>query len=733
MELRFYIKKRQLFDLYGNPIMAVGTVPTNVTVVGGTIPNNNWTDITDDVSNPESFNITFTENRDSSGTVSTKPGVRFIKKAATGIFSITGDTYKFIYDWIYKSPTSMYNAFSLRVEDVGCGCYDELVVARSSINFCEGNICEFELSVRQADEVYDCIQKTVISDNWQGWFQEQPSGGKQYPRFSYCDEPTNQSVLLLIWFVFFNVVVGSGAGLLIVLATIVNPIIAIVNVFTNPNLSYINPLQVNKAIITLMFESAGCGREHPAPFIRDYIQNVCDKCGVVVDAISAPVFFATHLSMTTSSGWIDSEINPHYNATWLEPKIKKGVRRFKDLWASMTYQNPDNTTFFQVENAPIYALSDFLDKLKPIYNSEWRIRKINGQYVLMFLRSDWWLQGKYIYNFQDGSPDRDKIINGVCFEPDDITFPAYTGEMYQLDPIEQGNSEVLDAYNGLAYNFGQLTETNILFEGGATDPSYYIAPTKFGLDGSGSDYIYDSFQSSLNSSWFHLGINMPSNPFAPATLNTLAIGMADYVRKYVNNAIYLRTDNVGMARIIIWDGGDMLNAKALRQYSGLKSSASTLPEPPTNPTYNVANDSFNKLHNRNTRVRGLGLTFGGNPSGVYEVRGLLGTVYLHEPCELPNFPLYYNAGFKGTLWDWWHFVKDPRFQQRMGLKWHVEIENCCEDKEKLGVFTHSDNIGLGNTVKLPLDFIFTGVISEISVDYNSKNGVGRTIKISGTV
>ena len=118
---------------------------------------------------------------------------------------------------------------------------------------------------------------------------------------------------------------------------------------------------------------------------------------------------------------------------------------------------------------------------------------------------------------------------------------------------------------------------------------------------------------------------------------------------------------------------------------------------------------------------------------MYEVRGLLGTVYLHEPCELPNFPLYYNAGFKGTLWDWWHFVKDPRFQQRMGLKWHVEIENCCEDKEKLGVFTHSDNIGLGNTVKLPLDFIFTGVISEISVDYNSKNGVGRTIKISGTV
>ena len=63
MELRFYIKKRQLFDLYGNPIIAIGTTPNNVTVVAGTIPNNSWTDITDDISNPESLHITFTENR----------------------------------------------------------------------------------------------------------------------------------------------------------------------------------------------------------------------------------------------------------------------------------------------------------------------------------------------------------------------------------------------------------------------------------------------------------------------------------------------------------------------------------------------------------------------------------------------------------------------------------------------------------------------------------------------
>ena len=733
MELKFYIKKRQLYDLYGNPIVAIGNTPANVGVQGGTIPNNNWVDITGDVEEPESLSITFTESRDDNGMVSQKPGVRFYKKAATGNFSITGDAYKYVYDWVYGSPTSLYNSFSLRVEDVGCGFYDELTIGRNSIVFCENNVCRFDMVVRQEDEVFHCIQKTLISDNWQGWFQEQPLGGKQYPRFSYCNEPKQSLATMLIWFVFINVIVGSGSGILVVLATIINPIIAVINVFANPNINYINPFKTPTYLITLMFESAGCGREHTAPFIRDYIKNVCDKCGVDVDATTAPAFFATHLTMSTASGGINNEVNPHYNATWMHPKYKRGVRRYKDLWAMATYQDPDTTTFFQTSNAPQYALSDFLDMIKGVYNSEWRIRKVNGKETLFFLRKDWFLQGQYVYNFQHGSPDRDKIIQGVCFEPTELKYPAYIDGIFKLDLAEQGNVEVLEAYNGKAYNFGQLTEKNTLYEGSATEVTQYVAPTKFALDGSDNDYIYDSFQLALNSAWGHISLWMITNPFALSGLDQLAKDMSDFIKKYVNNAIYLQGDVVDTGRIIIWDGNSMLNARAMRLHSGVMSSASTKPMPTPLQPYNANSEPFDKMHPRQTKVRGLGGTFGTQTPNAFEVRFAGMNVYLKEPCELPNTPMYFNAGFQGGLWDWWWFIEDPRHMQKMGLKWSVEIENCCDDRSHLNVYTHSGTLKLGYTVKLPLPYINTGVIEEIEINYKPKKDEGRIIRLSGTV
>lgn len=741
MELRIEVRKRQLYDLFGNPVMASGTNPGNITVIQGVIPNNNWIDITDDCNGIETFELTFTQRRNEVGELSNTPGVSFLDIAASSKITVTGDSYKFIKDWIYDSPTSLYNSFSVRITDVGVGVYEDFVIKRSDITYCENDVCEFSLAVKKENEVYDCIQKTLISDNHQGWFQEQPAGGKQYPRFSYCDEPKNNGGLIITWFLFFVVMVGGITSLLypiiVIILAILHIIDAIINIGNIPSIP--TPGAMNNAVAIMMFRSAGCDREHPAPFIRDYIKNVCDKCGVQVDETTCPVFFATHLTMSTSSGQLTNAWNPHYNATWFHPKYKAGIKRYGNLWENFTDIDPDTTTFFHPENAPKWALSDFLDILKHIYNHDWRIRYDgNGKPTLFFLRKDWFLNGQYIYNFQEGSPDRDKIVRGLCFEPEEITLPAAVDGIYYDDITDSTVANVTDAYNGKAYNFGELTDNNPMYKGVVTKKSDYVEATKFGLDGSDGDYIFDALNVSMNLGlWGWLIPSALVNPIAIPQALGIVGAMVDFIKKYITHSIYLSEDTTAKGRIIIWDGNDMLNARALRDKtvqpipssnpSIVTVNSSTLPEPVPNPTYNTT--PFNILHPRNTKLRGVRVQY----QGDYIVEDFLGTDHIVEPCLLKNFPMYFNPGFKDTLWDWFWFIEDPRFTPRLGMRWTVDVESCAEDRKHLGVYSDTNiNLKLGYAIKLPNNFYLDGVIDEITIKYSTdEQNPNRIITLTG--
>ena len=268
------------------------------------------------------------------------------------------------------------------------------------------------------------------------------------------------------------------------LVPIINSIIFIINIIdtiigsgTTAYLNFVNPFGLfNDYFRELYVESAGCGREHSAPLIRDYISNVCSKCGVEVDDITAPIFFAQNITLQASTRMLKNVHNPHYNACYLDASLVRGIRRFRSN-NLFNGPSPNNDEFYDPGNAPILPLDEFLDRLKTLYNAEWRITGSK----LYFWRKDWFLQGSPIYDFTESGVDRRKILEGICFEWNEVKYPAYGKGIYSLDPADTCGNEALSQMNGYAM-FGN-TDVNPNFEGVLDKTTTYFGGTKFRFDG----------------------------------------------------------------------------------------------------------------------------------------------------------------------------------------------------------------------------------------------------------
>src|SRR5690606_37387199 len=119
--------------------------------------------------------------------------------------------------------------------------------------------------------------------------------------------------------------------------------------------------------------------------------NVCSKCGVHVDEVTADIFFARRIKLESSydklnkSGATEKD-NPYFNATYMYAPNKRGVRIFKSLFFS---NDRDTDTFWIEANRPILTLDMFLDQLNGLFNANWRIvNNIQGQPTLYFWRKD---------------------------------------------------------------------------------------------------------------------------------------------------------------------------------------------------------------------------------------------------------------------------------------------------------------------------------------------------------
>ncbi len=733
MILKIFIKQTGTYNAAGTQIYFDGANPYDLKLFTGVVPTHrqwpsygNYIDVTESIGDVYKLKLTWTAERDNEGFIT--PGATQNKKGSSGTLSFEAEAYTLLKKWLVDDVSAPLNSVDVKIVHEGCGEYLDYVIKSTDLQWCENDICSFDISIKQKDEILNCIKSTYISDNHKKWFQRQPDN-KKHPRFSYCNEQRPNGILVMLWWMTAVVTVPTLMVLIPIMSVLnsiffaINMLIGIVNTIRKifgggtddkvdwETIPYFDFKALMNAYGAYFVESAGCGREHPAPLIRDYITNVCEKCGVQVNALSAPIFFAENLTIETASKGLTTVGNPHYNACYFYPVTERGIRRFASLNALRAI--PNNTDYYIPDNAPLHTLDEFLDELKGLYNAEWRVT--NG--VLYFQRKDWFLHGGYVYDFTDNGTDRNKILQGLCFEWNEVKYPALVEGLYADDPADTCGNEAKKHMNAYM-SYGSVDE-NPNFEG-TSDKTVMYGATKFRFDGASDDYIYDAMQVVINSSFL--------TPFMAGT-------MLDFVEpafeEFADYALLLKDETCTLPKVLIWDGERYDNARCAKVYSTQKTDNND--SPPINQVYNKTAIPWIDRHSEHTFVRGSGLTLPRNQPGYYLLSDFTGVRKKRKPALLVNYPMYFEPYYADTMWDYFHWIDDPRLNPAMHQNWNVKIGLCCDDLKKLKVFDDARNIVLGEKVKLPSTYYTDGVITEIEVSYDPTDNLGQYIQLKGTV
>lgn len=706
----------------GQPIVYAGTNPATLYPVPGQVPVNNYFEVTRDVANLDKIQFTWTTERDNEGTL--VDGAFFAKKTASNSIQLEGEAYQFIKAWLIDHVAAPLNSIDVRIEDTSCGIYDEWIIRASQIQWCADDICEFSVTLQQKDPSLQCIQSTLVSDNWQGWFQSFPT--KKHPRFVYCNEVKPNGMMITIWWLMSLVFT-----ILVILTPIINTIIAVINVIiailnaiiwitgADPidYLSFFNPINVAESFF---METSGCGRMHPAPLIRDYIDNVCKKCGVKIDGVTDPIFHSETINIDLSSDrQVKNRPNPYYNATYFYAPIKKGIRIFRGLFNN----DPNMVDYYIPDNRPLSSLDIFLDEIKTLFNAEWKITFTNGQPTLYIWRKDWFTMGAALYDFANSEDDRNKILQGICFSWLDKKQYAYMRGLYSDDAADTCGNEALQYMNDIIL-MGDSTN-NPVYEGYLDKRSIFFGGTRFRLDGASDDYLCNAMQVLLNGSAL--------NPTIPAIMQN---GIIPAIEKYADYALLMSDETAALAKVIIWDTNSGYDyAKAIRTKSTYLQSVngSSLPLPTPNPVYNPSGTPWYDLHEPDTYVKGSALSFGSSPKGKYTVQEYFGIDFYARASELVNYPMFFSSQFTENIYDFFHWIDDARVNPGVSLQWDCKIELCCDDLEKLGVLNDASDIKLLNKIILPVPYYQEGKLTEITVSYDSEDDYGKWIQLRGTV
>ncbi len=750
MELRLFLRQPKRYDKHGNEMHLAGNSPKDLEVKYAPLPGSRrlpmydkFIDVTDYASDLYKLKLTWTHERDNQGV--SVPGAFNQKKAASGTITFEGQAYQYIKAWLVDDESASLNSFDVEIKHVGVGTYTDWSIKSTDLTWCEGEVCTFDVTLKQKDEALQCIRSTMIADNWQGWFGEDtetPWSGKKHPRFSYCNEIRPNGMLITIWFLITQLM-GVLMPFMILLATIINPIIVIIkgivklinlivgfvnglggnlNKIDEEKFKTIEPKDIKDIFGHFFIESAGCGREHPAPLIRDYISNVCMKCKVNVTPDTAPIFFNPNITIETSDDrrqkfGAQTRPNPHYYACYLSATVDRGIRRYDKL-NIFKGVSENNTSWWLPGNAPILTLDLFLDELKTLYNAEWRV--VNN--TLYFKRKDFWIDEDQKFDFGEHGADRNLLLQGLCFEWDEVISPVASKGIYTADGADVCGNEAQSQMDG-AVSYG-VTDINPNLQG-LHDKTVPFGATKFRLDGASTDYVLDAMQQVINTTLITGSI------WTTAMLDTVN----GFFKQYADYALLLKQETVTLPKVLIWNERYYenlpKNAKCMIPFHGWPQTGANIPGAQlrynNNPT-----QQWHERHPPKTKVSGGKLIPNSYRDGYYTVKGLWGTKVAEAPAKLVNYPMYFEPYYVNTLWDWFHWIDDPSFNPTLHQKFTAKLDLCKPTLNRIQPFGNGSSIILGQKVKLPTKFE-DAYITEITVDYNTDEQIGQNIEIKGKV
>jgi len=342
------------------------------------------------------------------------------------------DGFDIIKTELIDPANGFFNTVEVRVFDDCCGGDPVFVgvIRGDSIDWCEPG-CFVSANLTEEPEALNCVKSTLIYDDHNGF-----ATNRAHPAVRYCVEPRPafiQIALIFIYFVLDLILIAILIPLIAVIFVIFSIVFAICLVialilliipgvdppdctggFTNP-VNVINEiLEVYDNLQNLLIQ---CGRVHPSPYAREYIKNVCDKCG-----------------LQFQSSILNDPSSIYYNVAFFSAEVQKG-------------RAPDTTNFSLIgKNVPLYTLEQFLNEiLNPTFNGDWRIV---GN-TLIFEREDFFSAGPVWINTVELDNQGLLIDSEVCFNWIDDERPAFGRFEYAKDPQEYLGAEAFNRYNDL--------------------------------------------------------------------------------------------------------------------------------------------------------------------------------------------------------------------------------------------------------------------------------------------
>ncbi|CAA7196821.1 hypothetical protein [Chryseobacterium potabilaquae] len=240
--LTIEIRKHQHVDQNGNNVL-IDCTNAIATYISGTIPDNDWIDITQDCENLDT--LEFSEKQPDKQN-------KQREKGATSQIVIGFDAYHLIMDWLMSTPCSFLNYFDVRITDTELNYqYKPYELKPDNIEMCQDEGCQLTLPLRESDHLKSVVDKLSIHDNWQGWFG---GGAKDFPCiqvFKHLNAMT-KAFTIGAWAVVDAIKAFSIIGLFI-------------------------------DISTLYKKAYGFGNFLPSPYIRDILENCMSKIGYTIN------------------------------------------------------------------------------------------------------------------------------------------------------------------------------------------------------------------------------------------------------------------------------------------------------------------------------------------------------------------------------------------------------------------------------------------------------------------
>ena len=377
----------------------------------------NNVEITGQIDGIDRFEVNFRESDDDG----------ILVKSYSNELTFYEDGYDILKTALIDDPNGYINEVNAEVYDECCGkLVFSGVIRGDSIDWCEPE-CWVTCQMVEKEPFLDCVKSTLIADNYNDFLS------RQQKKVRYCVEMKPEFITEVLLFIYailstiLTIVLIPIAAAVFVIQTIAFLICQFVcaipgtpcNSDTCEGGTWTNPEdtwdEITGWLDDLQNRLIQCQWYHPTALVRDYIQNVCDKCG-----------------LTFQSSILNDPASPYYNLLLFSAPVRKG------------YKPSESNGLLMTENIPIETLDTLMQRhLKPLFNARYWI--IDG--VFIFERKDYfentntWIDSEQLLN--DG-----KILNNrICFSWIDEKKYAYATYTYLQDGSDLISYEAANRYN----------------------------------------------------------------------------------------------------------------------------------------------------------------------------------------------------------------------------------------------------------------------------------------------